>query len=154
MDSIKYWGPNEETVFNSFLDSLFEPKHKKARVETSPYFKGKAVVANLRHDIERALEKHIEGMEPNIRSATFQRLWFELRQPLIDRLRPRKLEEILSELHKCKLGDKLHPYEFSTDIDSKQRHYSYTWTLLKTPLTGCFKFARLSSLILLLNWRQ
>lgn len=74
----KNWGQNEETVFHSLLDSLVEPKHKRGRVATSPYFKGKAVVANLRNNIERALEEHIEGMEPNFRSATFQRLWFEL----------------------------------------------------------------------------
>lgn len=161
------WGPNEETVFNSLLDSFVEPKHKKARVATSPYFKEKALVANLPDDIERALEKHIEGMEPNFRSATFQQLWFELRQPLTNTLRPRKLEEMLSELHKCELGDKLHPYEFPTDIDSiqrdlaickigeilekkvpaSQRRCSHIWTLLKNPLTGCFKVARLSSLM-------
>ena len=74
----KNWGPNEETVFNSLLDSLIEPKHKKARVATSPYFKGKAVAANLRNNIERALEEHVEGMEPNFRSATFRQLWFDL----------------------------------------------------------------------------
>ena len=163
------WG-KEETVFNALLDSLVEPKHKKARVAIPPYFKRKAVVANLRDDIERALEKHIEGMEPNFRSATFQRLWFELRQPLTDILRPRKLEEMFNELHKCKFGDKLHPYEFPTDIDSiqrdlsickigeildkktpssprSQRGYSHIWTLLKNPLTGCFKVVRLSSLM-------
>ena len=111
-------------------------------------------------------------MEPHFSSASFQKLWMELRGPLTDVMRPRKLEEMLSDLEKCKLGNDLHPYEFPTDLDSINRdltickigeilennkesssrpdnegNYAHVWSLFKNPLTSCFKVAQLSSLM-------
>ncbi|XP_068718522.1 uncharacterized protein [Montipora capricornis] len=172
------WKTDEEKQYGAFLNSFVEKRDTKTMVapRLSPFRKGNAFVirrGDIKDDIERALEKHIEGMEPNFKSASFKRLWQKLRQPLTDVLRPRKLEETVDELYKCKLGDDFHPYEFPTDVDAMQRdlsickigeilekdilsssslprrarNYTHIWNLLKNPLTGCFNVARLSTLM-------
>lgn len=163
--------------YGSLLDNFLGTKRKTQRFVkgTSRFIKRKAIPIHhgeIKDEIAKALEQHIEGMEPHFKSASFQWLWQELRQPLTKVIRPRKQEEILSDLDKCKLklGNNLHPYEYPTDVDiikrdlsickigeilekniesSSEPEYSYAqiWSLLKNPLDGCFKVAQLSSLI-------
>ena len=168
----------EDTDNVSFLDSFIETKRKKEKIvarilamykrKTAPSHHGK-----IKDDIAQALEQHIEGMEPSFRSASFQQLWQELREPLTNVMRPRRLEEMLSDLDECNLGKGLHPYEIPSDVDSIMRdltickigeilekniessstsdHSEYNYThvrsLLKNPLTTCFKIAQLSLLM-------
>ena len=168
----------EDTDNVSFLDSLIETKRKKEKIVPRILAMYKRKIApshdgKIKDDIAQALDQHIEGMEPNFRSASFQQLWQELREPLTDVMRPRKLEEMLSDLDKCKLGNAIHPYKIPSDVDSIKRdltickigeilerniessstsdhsEYTYThvWSLLKNPLTSCFKIAQLSLLM-------
>lgn len=163
----------EDTDYNSFVDSfLRETKRKRKKVSPRiPYFhKRKSVAGGVIPEIARVLAKHIEGMEPQFKSASFQQLWQELREPLTNVMKPRKVEELLTELEQCKLGDSQHTYEFPTDVESIKRdlvickigeilevngeeslknqgNYAHIWSLLKNPLTSCFKVTELSSLI-------
>ena len=163
---------SEETSYVSFLDSFVETKRKKEKIAPRiPFFrKRKFVPGGVKVEIAQALKQHIEGMEPQFRSASFEQLWKELKQPLTDVMKPRKVEELVDELEKCKLGDPQHTYEYPTDVDSikrdlvickigeileengeesseKKGNYAHIWSLLKDPLTSCFKVAELSSLM-------
>lgn len=167
----------EDSDYVSFLDSFIETKRKKEKIvpRMLSLYKRKTVPIHhgeMKDEIAEALEQHIEGMEPHFRSASFQQLWQALRAPLTDVLRPRKLEEILSDLDKCNLGNALHPYEIPTDVGSikrdlaickigeilekktesssapdKEGNYAHVWSLLKNPLNSCFKGSQLSSLM-------
>lgn len=166
----------KETAYVSFLDSFLETKRKKEKIVPRILYlhKRKIVPGGVKAEIARALEQHIEGMESQFRSASFQHLWLELREPLTNVMRPRKLEELLNDLEKCHFGNALHSYEFPTDADSIKRdlvickigeilekngesspkdksenkgNHAHLWSLLKDPLTSCFKVAELSSLM-------
>lgn len=163
---------SENTAYNSLVDSLLletKRKSKKAVPRISYFHKRKSVAGKVIPEIARVLAKHIEGMEPQFKSASFQQLWQELREPLTTVMKPRKVEELLTELEQCKLGDAQHTYEFPTDVESIKRdlvickigeilevngeesknqgNYAHIWSLLKNPLTSCFKVTELSSLI-------
>lgn len=169
----------EDTDYASFLDSFIQPARiKKLKIvqRILGNYKRKSVPVNhdrLEENIRQALEQHIEEMEPNFRSASFLRLWQELRKPLTDVIRPRKLEEMLGDLDKCKHDNVQDVYKFPYDVDNIQRdltickiceilvketesssapdhngsNYVYMWSLLNNPLTRCFKIARLSLLM-------
>lgn len=164
---------SENTAYNSLVDSLLletKRKSKKAVPRISYFHKRKSVAGKVIPEIARVLAKHIEGMEPQFKSASFQQLWQELREPLTTVMKPRKVEELLTKLEQCKLGDAQHTYEFPTDVESIKRdlvickigeilevngeessknqgNYAHIWSLLKNPLTSCFKVTELSSLI-------
>jgi len=164
---------SEDTAYNSFLDSLLHEtkrKSKKVAPRISYFHKRKSVAGKVIPEIARVLAKHIEGMEPQFKSASFQQLWQELREPLTNVMKPRKVDELLKELEQCKLGDAQHIYEFPTDVESIKRdlaickiseilevnreespknqgNYAHIWNLLKNPLTSCFKVSELSSLM-------
>ena len=167
----------EHADYASFLDSFIQTKRRKKKLvpRIVPLYKRKNIPVHqsgIKDEITHALEQHIEGMEPHFRSASFQQLWQELREPLTDVMRPRKLEEMLSDLDKCNLGNVVHPYEFPTDVDGINRdlaickigeilekntetspypenkgNYAHLWSMLKNPLTSCFNVAQLSSLM-------
>lgn len=162
---------SEETAYGAFLDSFLETKHKRGKIAPRiPYFHKRKIVPGIKAEIAQALEHHIEGMEPQFRSASFQQLWQELKEPLTNVMRPRKVEELVTELERCQLGDPQHTYNYPTDVDSIKRdlvickigevleengkessqnqgNYANIWSLLKDPLTSCFKVAELSSLM-------
>ncbi|XP_078371849.1 uncharacterized protein LOC144655470 [Oculina patagonica] len=162
----------EGTAYVSFLDSFLEAKRKREKIAPRiPFFrKRKIVPGGVKPKIAKALEDHIEAMEPQFRSASFQQLWQELKEPLTSVTRPRDVEALVAELEQCQLGDPQHTYEYPTDIDSIKRdlvickigeiledngegspenqgNYAHIWSLLKDPLTSCFKVAELSSLM-------
>lgn len=163
---------SDETAYVSFLDSFLETKRKREKIAPRiPYFrKRKIVPGGVKAKIAQALEDHIEAMEPQFRSASFQQLWQELKEPLTNVTRPRDVEALVTELQHCQLGDTQHTYEYPKDIDSIKRdlvickigeileekgegsldnqgNYAHIWSLLKDPLTSCFKVAELSSLM-------
>ena len=168
----------EELGYVSFLHASHEIKRRKERdVPHRRYLhkRGSNVHSGVRAEIARALAHHIEGMEPNFKSASFQQLWSELKAPLTVVMRPRKVEELLTDLEKCHLGNTLHGYEIPSDLDGikrdlvickiyetleknaetssgeksndNKREYAHIRNLLKQPLTSCFKVAELSSLM-------
>ncbi|XP_022797144.1 uncharacterized protein LOC111335497 isoform X1 [Stylophora pistillata] len=168
----------EELGYVSLLHASHETKRRKERNAPHTRYlhkRGSNVHSGVRAEIARALAHHIEGMEPNFKSATFQQLWSELKEPLTVVMRPGKIEDLLTELQKCNLGNTPHGYEIPSDLDGikrdlvickiyetlekneetssaeKSKHnkgdYASIWSLLKQPLTSCFKVAELSSLM-------
>lgn len=168
----------EASEYVSFWDTFHEKKRKREKIVPRIRYLHKRknnIPGGVKAEIARALERHIEGMEPHFKSASFQQIWSELKGPLTNVMRPRKIEELLDDLEKCHLGNALHPYELPTDVDSIKRDlvickigetlekngesssteksegnkgdYAHIWSLLKQPLTSCFKVAELSSLM-------
>ena len=129
--------------------------------------------------IVRALDRYIEGMEPQFKSASFLQLWHALKGPLTDVMRPKKIESLLSDLKRCDLSDAISQYALPSDIDnikrdlvicrigetlhpndtefsiskeSRKKNYAVLWKLLKDRLSRTFQMADLSLLMSAL-WR-
>ena len=121
--------------------------NKKETREENPYLQLKILPAFLSHyqkqtfpekvdnAIVDVLENHIEGMEPQFRSASFAHLWHALKQPLTCAFRPRSLEESLHELKEC-----LSPHNFSR----KKFGLQINQETVKKPLIVCMIHKMLS----------
>ena len=125
--------------------------------------------------IVNILESHIEGMEPQFRSASFSHLWHALKEPLTHVFRPKSLQELFRELQECAdqkpniktmkllqmnqetvkkalIVCKIHKMlsngtQPDKPITDSNLSFKLLWNLLRNPLTELLNTGRVSALM-------